>query len=430
MLYFAEGSPTDVIERDRSRRLVADLVDALGPARRVLLLPPDYTRLHSGAGELTTLLFDLLAAGGHVEVMPALGTHAPMTASQREHMFPGIPDHAFRIHDWRRDLVQLGEVPSAVIRKLSDHRLDFPIRCEVNRRLADGGWDHILSIGQLVPHEVAGIANHAKNVFVGAGGPDTIHRTHYLGAVCGMEQAMGRVDTPVRAVLDYMARRIAPTLPVTYLLTVRDRDDSGSLVTRGLFAGDDEACFRRGADLCRQVNMNLLDEPIRKAIVYLDPAEFKSTWLGNKAIYRLRMAMADGGELIVIAPGVEAFGEDAAIDRLIRKYGYHGTEPTLRFVAEHADLAENLAAAAHLIHGSTEGRFNVTYCPERLTRAEVQGVGFGYAEPGEIRARYNPTALTDGWNTVGRERVFFVSHPGLALWALRRQFDSPEVDGP
>jgi nickel-dependent lactate racemase len=281
-----------------------------------------------------------------------------------------------------------------------------------------------------VPHEVAGIANQNKNVFIGAGGAETINKTHFLGAVYGMERMMGRAETPVRRVLDYMTEHFTKGLPIVYVLTVRARDTSrgrdasGRLVTRGLFAGDDAACFARGAALCRRVNVDLLDEPIKKGVVFLDAAEFKSTWLGNKAIYRTRMAMADGGELIILAPGVREFGEDAEIDRLIRRYGYRGTPHTLKMVEAHNELAANLSAAAHLIHGSSEGRFTITYCAGQLTRDEIEGAGFAYAGLDEMMKRYSPHRLKDGYNALpDGEKVFFVSNPGLGLWALRSQFE-------
>jgi nickel-dependent lactate racemase len=295
----------------------------------VLLVPPDFTRFHSGAGELTALLYRLLAASATVSVLPALGTHAPMTSEEIARMFPGIPEDRFLVHEWRRDLSTLGEVPAQFVREVSNDKLDYSIRCELDAKLADGGWDRIISVGQLVPHEVIGIAGHDKNIFVGAGGKDVIDRTHYLGAVCGMESIMGRAHSPVRDVLQYMAGELAGHLPITHLLTVRERERDGSLVTRGLFAGDDAGCFLAGAPLVRQCNLELFDRPLKKVVVYLDPEEFKSTWLGNKAVYRTRMVLADGGELLVLAPGVARFGEDPDIDRLIRRYGYRGTPATL-----------------------------------------------------------------------------------------------------
>ena len=338
VVHFAEGSVSAAISTARAAELVDEMLAALKPLRRVLLIPPDFTRRSSGAGELTVLIYERLKGASEIEIMPALGTHTPMTAGELESMFPGIPSDVFRVHDWRNDLSQLGEVPARFVRQVTQGQLDFPIPCEVNRHLVDGRWDRIISLGQLVPHEVAGIANHSKNIFVGVGGQETINKTHYLGAVCGIETLMGQAVTPVRSVFDYMANHLAGDLPITYLLTVRARDASGDLVTRGMYAGDGTACFRRGADLCRQVNVELLAEPVHKAVVYLSPAEFRSTWLGNKAIYRTRMAMATGGELVILAPGVATFGEDPEVDRLIRAYGYRGTLHTLRMVQEHKEL--------------------------------------------------------------------------------------------
>jgi nickel-dependent lactate racemase len=307
------------------------------------------------------------------------------------------------------------------VREVSGGLVDYPIHCEVNRALTEG-WDRIISVGQLVPHEVIGIANHAKNVFVGAGGKQVIDHTHFLGAVCNMERIMGRARTPVRDIFEYMSNAFGKALPITYLLTVRAKEGN-EIVTRGLFAGDDFGCFVVGAELARAVNLDLLAAPLKKVVVYLDPSEFKSTWLGNKAIYRTRLALADGAELLILAPGVRTFGEDPGIDRLIRRHGYRGTPAALAAVQEDPELAASLSAAAHLIHGSSEGRFHITYAAGGLTRAEVEGAGFAYTEPELALARYNPRALRDGLNVLpDGEEIFFISNPALGLWALREQF--------
>jgi nickel-dependent lactate racemase len=318
--------------------------------------------------------------------------------------------------------VTLGEVPASFIREQSEGKLDFAWPAQVDRLLVDGGFDLILSLGQVVPHEVIGMANYNKNVFVGTGGSEGINKSHYLGAVYGMERIMGRADTPVRRVLNYASERFARQLPIVYVQTVISANANGDLALRGLYAGDDAECFNRASELSLQVNFEMLDRPIRKAVVWLDPDEFKSTWLGNKSVYRTRMALADGAELIVLAPGVREFGEDPAIDALIRKYGYSGTPKVLRMVRENEDLAGNLGAAAHLIHGSSEGRFTITYCPGFLTREEIEGAGFRYAPLDATLKRYDPARLRDGWNDVEGEEVFFVSNPALGLWAHRDRF--------
>jgi nickel-dependent lactate racemase len=428
MEYLAEGSPDTVIDEAKASELVGAMLDQVGrcrPLRRVLVVPPDVSRVHSLAGTLTGMIYKRLRDSATVEILPAVGTHAPMTAAEIAAMFPGIPPLHFRAHDWREGVVALGEVPAEFIREVSEDRLEFPVRVEVNRLLIEGGWDLILSVGQLVPHEVAGIANHNKNLFVGVGGSDFINKSHWLGAVYGMERVMGRARTPVRAVFDYASEHFARHLPVIYLLTVRARDAAGRLVTRGLFAGNDGDCFHRGAALCRQVNLERLDRAPRKIVVQLDPVEYKSTWLGNKAIYRTRMAVADGGEVVVLAPGVRQFGEDEAIDRLIRQHGYRGTPATLDRVRTEPALAGNLSAAAHLIHGSTEGRFTVTYYPGGLSREETEGVGFRHGDLAEARRRYRLDRLRPGWNRLADgEEVYYIANPGLGLWGTTERFDA------
>ena len=398
----------------------------LGERKRVVAVPPDFTRFHSKAGELTEMAWEFFG-DALVDVLPALGTHTPMTEGQMATMFGRTPRELFRVHDWRRDIVTLGEVPGEFVREVSEGKVEYSWPAQVNRLLVNSGdtagHDLILSIGQVVPHEVVGMANGSKNIFIGTGGVMGIHRSHFLGAVYGMERMMGRADTPVRRVLNYASEHFGKMLPqIVYVQTVVNKNAAGELVLRGLFIGDDNECFERAAELSLECNFLMMDREIKKAVVFLDPDEFHSTWLGTKSVYRTRMALADGAELIVLAPGVREFGEDKTIDTLIRRYGYCGTPATLEAVKNDAELAANLSAAAHLIHGSSEGRFTIRYCPGHLTRAEIEGVGYAYGELGEYAKKYDPAVLEDGWNVVEGEEIFYVSNPGLGLWAYRGRF--------
>ena len=396
---------------------------ALGPRRRVLVVPPDFTRYYSRSGELTAAAHEYYGESLRT-ILPAVGTHAPMTAEQLDKMFAGVPHALFRKHDWRRDTVRLGEVPSEFVQEQSEGKLCYTWPVEVNRLFVEGDFDLILSIGQVVPHEVSGMANYNKNILVGTGGQGSIHRSHYLGAVYGMERIMGRADNPVRQVLNYAARQFLGHLPIVYVLTVVATTEGGGTVARGLFIGDDIECFHQAAELSLRVNFVMMDTPIQKAVVYLNPGEFRSTWLGNKAIYRTRMALADNAELIVLAPGVTEFGEDATIDKLIRQFGYRGTPATLEAVKNSEELAANLGAAAHLIHGSSEGRFTITYCPGGLRHEEVKNAGFQYGELKKVASKYNPEKMKPGYNRIDGEEVFFVPNPGLGLWAHGDRFRS------
>lgn len=422
MILWSEGAASAEISPERAKAALFAALDRLGARKRVLVVPPDCTRAHSQAGPLTEAAWEYYGRNLQA-VLPALGTHAPMTDREIGGMFGRVPRELFRVHDWRRGVRRLGEVPGDFVKSISEGSVGYDIPVEVDELVAEGGHDLVLSIGQVVPHEVAGMAGHTKNIFVGTGGFGAINRTHFLGAAYGMERIMGRADTPVRRVLGHGAEHFARNLPIVYVLTVISRDRGGRLSLRGLFIGDDEECFRRAAALSIEVNIELLGEPLPKVVVFLDPREYKSTWLGNKSIYRTRMAIADGGELIVLAPGVARFGEDPEVDALIRKYGYSGTPKILDLVEREEDLRLNLCAAAHLIHGSSEGRFQITYCPGRLTKQEVEGANFRFADLGAMTKRYNPDHLTDGWNTTqDGERIFYISNPALGLWATRARF--------
>jgi nickel-dependent lactate racemase len=346
-----------------------------------------------------------------------------MPAEQISAMFGEMPHEIFRAHNWRTDTELIGVVPSGYIHQQSEGKLDYDWPAKVNCLVTKGGFDLVLSIGQVVPHEVIGMANFNKNILVGTGGPESINRSHYLGAVYGMERIMGRADNPVRNVLNYAAEHFLRDVPIVYVLTIIGRNRGGEFVVRGVFIGDDSECFYTAARLSLQVNFEFVPQPIHKAVVYLDPHEFHSTWLGNKAIYRTRMALADDAELIILAPGIREFGEDPRIDSLIRKYGYRGTPATLEMVAKNVDLRSDLSAAAHLIHGSSEGRFQITLCAGHLTDREVEGVGFSFGDFAKMAKIYDPTKLQHGWNQIGGEEIFFVANPGMGLWASRERFE-------
>jgi nickel-dependent lactate racemase len=420
-LYCAVGGVDTDIAPQQLKALLAEALAKLGDRHRVLAVPPDQSREHSRAGELTRYAWEYY--GDRLQaILPAIGTHTPMRPDQLSHMFAGVPLELFRVHNWRTDVDTLGEVPAEFIREQSEGKLDYAVPAQVNRLIAKGGFDLVLSIGQVVPHEVIGMANYTKNILVGTGGRGGINRTHYLGAVYGMERIMGRAITPVRNILTYASDHFLRNLPIVYVLTVVGRRADGSLALRGLFIGDDIECFLQAAELSLKVNFEMVEEPIRKAVVYLDPNEFHSTWIGNKAVYRTRMALDDGAELIILAPGVREFGEDKGIDALIRKYGYRGTPATLKAVSENPDLAGELGAAAHLIHASSEGRFTITWCPAHLSRNEIESVGYRYGDLKTMLARYDPEKLRHGFNHVDGEEVFFVANPGLGLWAHRSRF--------
>lgn len=396
------------------------LAQSISAQRKVLLIPPDISRMHSGAGKITAFYYEMLKDFCQVDIMPALGTHEPMTPDEIREFFLGVvPQEAVIVHNWRTDVVKLGQVPGEFVKEVSEGLVSDPIDVEVNRRILDPSYDLIISIGQVVPHEVVGMANYSKNIFVGCGGSSMINQSHMLGAFYGLERIMGRDHSPVRKVFDYAQEHFLKDISLMYVLTVTTQCE-GIVNIHGLFVGNDRRLFEEAVALSQQKNIIYVEKPLKKVVVYLDEKEFKSTWIGNKAVYRTRMAIADGGELIVLAPGIGKFGEDETNDRLIRKYGYIGREKVLELCKQNEDLKKNLSAAAHLIHGSSDGRFSITYAPGKLSREETEGVNFGYEPLDEMLVRYDPKSLKDGFNKLNDgEEIFYISNPAVGLWSCR-----------
>ena len=405
----------------------AALLDSLeGRAlKNVLIIPPDFTRFHSNAGYITNVYYHaLVEMGCEVDILPALGTHVPVTEEEAAIMFGDIPYEKFIPHNWRTDVMNLGEVPAEYLEEITEGLWHDPVSVEINRLIMDEKYDLILSPGQVVPHEVIGMANHSKNLFVGVGGSDMINKSHMVGAVYGMERMMGKDHTPVRKIFDYGMDHFLNKRPILFVLTVCTAP-GGKIRTHGLFIGDTRKVLEAAIELAQEKNIDFVETGIKKCVVYLTPDEFKSTWLGNKSVYRTRMAIADGGELLVLAPGIERFGEDSKVDELIRKYGYKGRINTLEQFEkpENQDLRDNMGAAAHLIHGSSDGRFTITYAVKNISKEEIEGVGFRAADYDEMVKRYDPETLQYGYNTLpDGEEIYFIPNPALGLWINKEKF--------
>jgi len=393
--------------------------------RRVLLLPPDLTRAHSGAGKTTETLYRALATDGcDVHVIPTLGQHVPHTEADNHWMFGAIPNERIHAHDWIGGVTRVGTIPAERVRDSTGGVADWEIPVDLNARLINEPWDLIVNIGHVVPHEVLGFANHNKNYFIGLGGQETICASHMAAAIYGIENNLGNLITPLRSCFNWAEDRFLQHLPDVYFQVVMKRNPENRLVTCGVYVGDDLETYLMAARTSRKENITVVDEPIHKIVAVMQGDEFHSTWVANKAVYRTRMALADRGELLIIAPGLSRFGEQRSVDTLIRKYGYLGTSKTLVNYKQNADLKELAHAAAHLIHGSSEGRFAISYAPGHLAKEEIEGVGYGFVPLEEALRRYPPQQMKEGWNVMGDgEKIFFISTPSAGLWATRARLE-------
>lgn len=399
--------------------------------RRVLLLPPDITRMHSGVGRLTEMLYQQLAGEADVHVIPTLGQHVPHTPEENRQMFGCIPNERIHAHDWRGGCVEVGELSAEFVKETTRGAADWRMPIVLNRMLMKEPWDWIINVGHVVPHEVLGFANHNKNYFIGLAGKELICSSHLAAASCGIENNLGNLITPIRACFNRAEEEYLGELPDLYVQVVLARNQGDQLVHTGVHVGDDLDTYLAAARQSREENITLFEEPVQKIVCVMQGDEFFSTWVANKSVYRTRMALADGGELIVIAPGLKRFGEQPEVDAFIRKYGYVGTPRVMEQYRKNADMQDLAHATAHLIHGSSEGRFTITYAPGHLSKAEIEGVNFRYADINETIARYRPESSKQGWNTTADgERYYFIPTPSAGLWATREKlFNRPSGFG-
>lgn len=415
--------PDDAISREELTEALKKSVEGLS-LKKVLLIPPDITRMHSYAGIITSIYYEILHETCHIDILPAVGSHYAMTEDEcRSFLGENIPFSSLVHHNWRTDVVKIGEVPASFVKEVSEGLVDSAIDVEINKLLLDKSYDLILSIGQVVPHEVVGMANYSKNIFVGCGGNSMINSSHMLGAFYGLERLMGKDFSPVRKVFDYAEENFLGEIPLKYVLTVTTSEDNNTKL-HGLFIGRERSLFESAVKLSQQKNLTYVDKPLKKVVVLLDEREFRSSWVGNKSIYRTRMAIADGGELIVLAPGVREFGEDHENDRLIRKFGFVGREKVLELAKTNDEIKANLSVAAHLIHASSDGRFKVTYAAKHLTKEEVEGVHFEYMPLAEAMEKYDFKNLKNGYNTVNGEEIYYIENPALGLWTTREKIEA------
>ena len=387
--------------------------------KRVLLLPPDITRMHSGSGWITEILYQMLQDEADVHVIPTLGQHEPHTREQNRQMFGSIPHEKIHAHDWRGGCVHVGDVSADYVKEVSGGVADWSIPIWLNKTLMEGKWDLIINVGHVVPHEVLGFANHNKNYFIGLGGKETICKSHMMAASCGIENNLGNLVTPVRQCFNKAETDLLGSLPDLYVQVVLARDPRGELVHSGFHVGDDVETYLNAARQAREQNINIFEKPLNKVVCVMQGDEFFSTWVANKAVYRTRMAIADGGELLIIAPGLKRFGEQPDVDAFIRKYGYCGTPKVMDLYRKNADMQDLAHATAHLIHGSSEGRFRITYAPGHLTRAEIEQVNFGYMDINEALRRYPLDRLREGHNEIAGEPFYFIPTPSAGLWATK-----------
>jgi len=344
------------LDQSTLTEIVHQALDVIQRGERVLAIIPDKTR-DDNTHQLFPVASEFLKKRGVAlfDALVAQGTHPPMSESQKLSKI-GCAGFSGQLFDHRWDepeeLITLGQLSAETVSELTDGLISQAVPVSLNKLLAPGIYDTVLVFGATVPHEVAGFAGGAKYFFPGVAGPELTHTTHWLGALAGIENIIGRVDTPTRRLIE-AATELVPARIIS-LNTVVSRNDA-ELVTYALFAGDIRDAFRRAAEVSRRVHIRYTDRKYRRVVALLDP-HYDELWVGGKASYKLGAIIEEGGELIIYAPHLTKLSETHGA--LIEKYGYAPLESVRDMLGVSQELRENLCIAAHLAHVAYAGRLD------------------------------------------------------------------------
>ena len=346
----------DGLDLSTLTEIVEQSLEVVQPGERVLAIIPDKTR-----DDNTHLLFpvanEFLSKRGvaSFDALVAQGTHPPMSDSQKRSKI-GAESFSGQLFDHRWDepdeLIRLGELSAETVQQLTNDLIGTAVPVSINKMLAPGIYDTVLVFGATVPHEVAGFAGGAKYFFPGVAGPELTHTTHWLGALAGIENIIGQVDTATRRLIEAATELISARIISLNTVVSRTSDE---LVTYALFTGDIREAFRRAAEVSRQVHIRYTGRKYKRVIALLDP-HYDELWVGGKASYKLGAIIEEGGELIIYAPHLTRLSETHGA--LIEKYGYAPLESVRDMLGVSPELRENLCIAAHLAHVAYAGRLD------------------------------------------------------------------------
>jgi len=387
-------------------------IDVAG--KRVFVIIPDGTR--SGPVPLMFhLLSELLSVrGAKVDFLIALGTHRRMSEEDilehlgisREERYGQYAQVEILNHDWQNGLREIGIIPAAEIRELSQGFLDQHLHVEVNERIFD--YDRLIICGPVFPHEVVGFSGGNKYFFPGISGETVIELTHWLASLIGNLGIIGKEETPVRRIIDRAASYIQMPKSCFSMVVKRERD------LAGLYFGSPEESQAQAAALSARVNVCYVERTYHTVLCVM-PDIYDDFWTACKGMFKAEPVVADGGTLIIYAPHIDevSYTHGAALDRI----GYHVRDYYLAHEAELTDVSPLVIGHAVLVKGAgsyqtgvEKPRINVALAT-RIPPERCERINLSYVDP--------TTVHPEEWMGHEKEDVLVIPRAGEVLYCLR-----------
>jgi nickel-dependent lactate racemase len=410
-------SAEPLLSTDKIAQTIHQGLDGKLTGEKVLVLIPDHTRTLP-LPMLFRLLVNTLADTALLDFMVALGTHPALsedqinklvgiTGEERKTTFSRI---GLYNHEWDTPeaLHQVGTLTQAQIKEIAwdlwHPSLGGEVPVKINARIFD--YDHIVILGPTFPHEVVGFSGGAKYLFPGISGPEMINVTHWLGALGGVMPTIGLKDTPIRQMVHEAAKLVQIPITLIALVVV----DEG---LAGMFIGDYLQAWNAAADLSSQVHIQWCDKPYKR-ILSQAPPMYDELWTAAKAMYKLESVAADGGELVIFAPHLDAISH--VHGKYLYEIGYHTTAYFLNQWDKFKHIP--LGVLAHSTHVKGAGtyrdgievpRIQVTLA-SKVSEQDCKKLNLGYRDPRSLD--------TGEWEN--REDALYIPKAGETLYRLKR----------
>lgn len=380
----------------------------------MLVIIPDGTRT-APIGTLVKEVYKILVERVQcIHLLVALGTHPPMSrfailghlALDEQTYADQFNDLRFFNHEWDKAemLVQIGVLDREFIARASAGYLNEEVVLRINKRILD--YDHLIVLGPVFPHEIAGFSGGSKYFFPGISGQEIIDVTHWLGALIGNMNVIGRKDTAVRRIIDEAAKKIPkPVHCVSFVV------HHGRLVE--LYVGSVFESWRQAVELSAKLHIVRKPRTFQRVLAQA-PTMYEDLWTGGKCVYKTEGVVEDSGEIVIFAPHIDSLSYTHG--HLLEKIGYHTSEYFMRNMKMYSKIPRSVMAVSAYIkgrgtyrNGVEKTRIKVTVA-SRIPAALCRKVGLGYLDPDSIDL--------DDWKEREDEGILYIEKAGETLYLL------------
>lgn len=390
----------------------------------VLLILPERQRLWDKVRDLARIVHAaLVERQWQVIVLIARypGEQA-LSPAERAELLPTIPADSFQATANLRQL-PVGEIPADVVREACGGLIEDPLPLTLPALFNAETWDGVVNLEAVVPNDLLGFTGPPQNRWLGLAGREFLNAASRIALLSGWENNIANLVAPLRQCLFWADKNCWPAnLPRLDIAVVWGDNFRNERSPIGFYAGVGEEAYLQAALLSRQHNVTVVEEGLQRVVAFFPGLRFASLWDVQQLLPRLAMCLADGGELILLAPGIERLAADDAPLAVYRRTGYLGAAELRERQRTDPELGNEPWLATHLLNGSTNGRSKIYHALDGIDAETLRALNLWPMELEETLFRYRPAKAKAGWNITNEgEKFFFIPDPTAGLWSTKKR---------